>query len=282
MPFIGIGVGIGRQRFAGGGVAPYVGLLDDYPDAAAAYSLRLLKSDYTGDAIRVRRSSDNAEQNIGFDGSGNLDTSALTAFCSGTDGFVTTWYDQSGNNRNQVQSSATKQPQIFSVATGIILNPDNSKPSILLDGSNDGFSTTFSIPISTSLNLFSVLKTSDTAGIQYSDNSDNDRWVFILQSGSTDVSISDRFGITSIYKNNTLQSLLNRNSWYLAFGNNVTHLSLLQGSIVVEGWAKLSLFDYPTFNLGGYSQEIIIYSGALSLEYRNGVSNNINTTYGIY
>ena len=33
-------------------------LLDSYSGAAAAYSLRKLKSSYTGSAIRVRRSSD--------------------------------------------------------------------------------------------------------------------------------------------------------------------------------------------------------------------------------
>jgi hypothetical protein len=36
-------------------------LLDDYPNAAVAYSLRKLRTDYTGNSIRVRRSSDNAE-----------------------------------------------------------------------------------------------------------------------------------------------------------------------------------------------------------------------------
>jgi surface protein len=76
-----------------GGLQP---LLDTYPNAAAAYSLRLLRSAYTGSAIRVRRSSDNTEQDIGFV-SNELDTSALTTFCSGTNGFVKTWYDQSGN-----------------------------------------------------------------------------------------------------------------------------------------------------------------------------------------
>ena len=38
-------------------------LLDDYSGAAAAYSLRQLSSSYSGDAIRVRRASDNAELN---------------------------------------------------------------------------------------------------------------------------------------------------------------------------------------------------------------------------
>jgi hypothetical protein len=37
-------------------------LLDTYSGAAAAYSLRLLRSAYTGDAIRVRRASDNTER----------------------------------------------------------------------------------------------------------------------------------------------------------------------------------------------------------------------------
>ncbi len=52
------------------------GLLLDKLDSAAAYSLRKLRSSYTGDAIRVRRSSDNAEADIGFSGT-DLDTTAL-------------------------------------------------------------------------------------------------------------------------------------------------------------------------------------------------------------
>jgi hypothetical protein len=54
-------------------------LLDDYPNAAVAYSLRQLRTAYTGAAIRVRRSSDNAEQDINFV-SGDLDTQSLLDF----------------------------------------------------------------------------------------------------------------------------------------------------------------------------------------------------------
>ena len=59
-------------------------LLDKYPDAAAAYGLRLLRSAYLGPAIRVRRASDNAEKDIYFDGQGNLDTGDLVAFAGGS------------------------------------------------------------------------------------------------------------------------------------------------------------------------------------------------------
>jgi len=55
-------------------------LLDLYPNAALAYSFRKLSSSFNGSPIRVRRSSDNAEQDIPFDGSGDLDTANLLAF----------------------------------------------------------------------------------------------------------------------------------------------------------------------------------------------------------
>lgn len=55
-------------------------LLDTYPNAAVAYSLRKLRTSYTGSAIRVRRSSDNAEQDFGFDNSGDLDVNSIENF----------------------------------------------------------------------------------------------------------------------------------------------------------------------------------------------------------
>jgi hypothetical protein len=108
-------------------------LLDDYPNAAAAYSLRKLRTAYTGNAIRVRRASDNTEQNIGFVNN-ELDTASLTSFCSGTNGFVTTWYDQSGNGYDATQTTGANQPQIVSSGSVIL---DNGKPSLQFDGIND-------------------------------------------------------------------------------------------------------------------------------------------------
>ena len=55
-------------------------LLDFFPNAAAAYSLRKLRNGYTGSAIQVRRESDDATQNIAFDLLGELDTSTLLNF----------------------------------------------------------------------------------------------------------------------------------------------------------------------------------------------------------
>jgi hypothetical protein len=97
-------------------------ILDTIPAAAAAYSLRRLRSLYTGSAIRVRRSSDNTESDIGFTASGDLNTSALTTFVGANNGFIVTWYDQSGNARNVTNATQSEQPQIVSSGTVLLLN----------------------------------------------------------------------------------------------------------------------------------------------------------------
>lgn len=85
--------------------------LYNYYPFANAYSLRQLRSTST-QCIRVRRSSDNTEKDIGWS-SDMIDVSALESFCSGTDGYVTTWYDQGGTN-HLVQATAGTQPRIVS------------------------------------------------------------------------------------------------------------------------------------------------------------------------
>jgi len=120
------------QTFQSGG-ASFVGLLDLYPSAAAAYSVRRLSGVYSGSLMEVRRSSDNALQDIGFDANGDLDTTSLLSFVGAGDGFIRTWYDQSGNAYDATQTTTSAQPQI--VSSGVISNK-NSKPAIDFSGGN--------------------------------------------------------------------------------------------------------------------------------------------------
>ena len=102
-------------------------LLDDLSGSTGGFSLRKLSSSYTGNAIQVRRASDNATQDIGFVNN-QLDTATLNSFCSGTDGFITIWYNQSDTSNNAVQTTATNQPKIYDSSTGCEL--ENGKPAI--------------------------------------------------------------------------------------------------------------------------------------------------------
>ena len=125
-------VGKGWTITVTGGYTPPQLLLDEYPNAAAAYSLRDLASASVGSAVvRVRRSSDNAEQDFTAT---EITDGTLTTFTGANDGFVTTWYDQSGNGKDTNQSTASKQPKL--VTSGVV-EMDNGKPTILFDGIND-------------------------------------------------------------------------------------------------------------------------------------------------
>ena len=77
--FNALGQGRVGWKSSGNAVTPSY-LLDTYNGASVAYSLRKLRTSYTGPAIRVRRSSDNTSQDIGFNTDGTLDTNALTTF----------------------------------------------------------------------------------------------------------------------------------------------------------------------------------------------------------
>jgi hypothetical protein len=70
--------------------------------------------------MRVRRSSDNTEQDIGFSGN-YCDESAITSFVGGGNGFVVTWYDQSGNGNNagavSFENAIRYQPRVVTSGT---------------------------------------------------------------------------------------------------------------------------------------------------------------------
>lgn len=102
------GVQVYSGRAAAGGA--FTGVLDGISNVAAAYSLRRLSGSYSGAAVRVRRSSDSTEQDIGFTVDGDFDSSAFSSFVGGGTGYVRTWYDQSGNGRDATQTSTSLQP----------------------------------------------------------------------------------------------------------------------------------------------------------------------------
>jgi hypothetical protein len=106
-------------------------LLDTYSGAAAAYSLRLLDSTYTGDAVEVYNGSSYAD--IGFNVFGELDTVALAAHCGSNDGFVSKWYDQSSNSNDATQTTTANMPKIYDGSTGVVTR--GGKPSVLFTGS---------------------------------------------------------------------------------------------------------------------------------------------------
>lgn len=293
MPDFGIFRGFGSKLFSDklyagqlptqlGGITAS-GLLDYYPNAAAAYSLRKLRSAYTGYAIRVRRSSDNTEQDIGFTEFNELNIPALTTFCGVYNGFITTWYDQSGNGNNATQSTAANQPQI--VSSGSLLTT-NGKPHIQFDGSNDQLNANY-VNTPTTYSHFVVGKVITIAPnvytiLQINSNSllrgNNGRLQFLTNTGSyqgVDIGVfnTNQNLITAIWDGSQNNLALNNNSFVTG---SVSGTSTTSSTIGI-GWQPSAGGNYTNL----YAQEIIRYT-TNQISNRTGISTNINSYYGIY
>jgi len=261
----------------------YTGLLNDYSGAAAAYSLRLLDNTYSGSAVRVRRASDNAEQDIAFSNN-ELDMATLETFASGTDAFVTTWYDQSGNGYNAVKTTASAQPKIVSGGSTIA---KNGNPVVQFDGGNDQltstFGTTYNQPTYSFLthNFTSVPSAFDgligSIGTEHRLIMGNTIEYSIQAGGalrynqySTDqslVSYKIQSSDPKLFFNGTQQS---------ASAGSAIGTSALQGVILGGITSGSSSGNTPV-----QIQELVIY-GSDQDSNRTGIETNINDYYSIY
>ena len=244
-------------------IQPSTGLLlDQYAGAAAAYSLRKLSILYSGDAIVVRRASDNATQSIGFSGD-ELDTASLESFCAGTDGFVTTWYDQSGNGLDATQTTAGNQPLIVSAGTslGYIQNLTSSNGQVL--------ESAFSYTAGSAFSAFMVVQNFGNAVFGGTSNASS---YYAVSQLTTATSFSD-FSSGSYYNNGSS----------IGTTRNDIHTA-------TSSFAELTTLATPDFTnqmLLGYSagsynniriKEYIIYDN--QSVSRTGVEDNIITHYG--
>jgi hypothetical protein len=108
--------------------------------AQMAVGLRLLKTGYTGPIIRLRRSSDDAESDFGASGL-KLDVAAIRAWLGGATAFCVRLYDQSGNGRDETQSTSGAQPQF--IDSSVL----NGKPALVFNtGQLMQNTTAFSTP----------------------------------------------------------------------------------------------------------------------------------------
>ena len=263
-------------------------LLDLYPSAALGYSVRKLRTLYSGNAIRVRRSSDNAEQNIAFVGN-NLDTASLSSFCSGTDGFVTTWYDQSGNARDAIQATASLQPQI--VSSGSVLDV-NAKPSLKFDGTNDimkfigsgtsSSNTMFVLSKSNSnaasyqtiASIGSITPATALAYLYFGASPNNSRCIY------SDVLISHDGARTLVQELVTIDAFSTSIAMYV---NNANESLTNNLRVITSNLNNVQIGNDTQYNdpYNGNIQEIVLYTTAQTSNV-SGINTNINSYYAIY
>ena len=251
-------------------------LLDTYSGAAAAYSLRLLDSTYTGALVNVWNGTSYAD--IYPNVFGELDTVALAAHCGSNDGFIRYWYDQSGNSRTAAQTTTANMPKIYDGATGLVT--ENGKPAVEFDGSNDYINTSAFASDLTQPNFFSfVVKPISTGGTEriFSNANVGDR-NFLLYDG--------RFYAGSFLSGGTIgtnqinMSILANGASSEIFKNSSSAASGNAGTDGV-GSIRFAASKDETNHSNLKLQEFILWNSNESSN-RTNIEDNINTFYNIY
>lgn len=121
----GMYIGPGAIALGAGLVSPTQGVgaspvFDTVPAAYALYGLERLVSTYSGPAVRLRRASDNAEQDFTPNNGNRLSRSAIVAWAgTGVQVRVKTWYDQSGNARDATMTTDETQQPILDLSSSV-------------------------------------------------------------------------------------------------------------------------------------------------------------------
>jgi len=258
-------------------------LLDTYSGAAAAYSLRKLSSSYSGSAIRVRRSSDNTEQDIGFNVFGELDTVSLLAFAGTGDAFVKTWYCQSGNSNDATQTATGSQPKIVSSGAVIV---ENGKPAVQFDGTDDELSVS-SYPFSQSdIYIASIGKHTDTTteGNLYSFGNASTIYALGFNRDAASTYSATRFLGAHEAQGDSYNQTQSLFSQLYASSTTSAYLDGVQGT---QSYTCRGRFNSNSIGgrdglyfLNGNIQEIVIYDSDQSAN-RTNIESNIATFYDI-
>lgn len=248
---------------------PFAGVLDSYTTnltGAWSVSRRLLTS-YTGSLIRVRRSSDSTEQDIGYVADGSLDEAALTTFCSATDGYVVTVYAQTGS-ANFTQATTGKQPKI--VASGTI-NTNEGKPALLFITGSD---TCLQLGANVSAETWIVTAKLNNVGVNYAG---------LLTSTDHYLLIGDSTG------NNLYSSSLTPHNYYVdgadvtatltPFGFATHCFTFTHSTAYTRPWLWGSERNIANRYFDGPGHEVVMYSDVTS--YRASVETALLSYLGL-
>ena len=270
---LGFGLGLQYSKLSGGG---FEGFLNKFSGASLGLSLDKLDINYTGSAIKVRRSSNNDELDIGFVNN-ELDTASLLDFVGSGNGFVSIIYDQVGSN-NMTQTTANLQGQIVSSGSLIL---KGGKPCIIRSASNDGgYLSTYAPNDGVAVKgMFYVGDNEGKQSCMFGSNTSGEDYGFLATSGSTSSFIDNNPTITASKLNGSDTTFSNRGETFTA-----TNLHFLLYREIEFNFEENRLsfgYDYTkTLNFGMFTfQELVIFENTDDAVAKE---NNINSRYNIY
>jgi hypothetical protein len=235
--------------------------------AGGAYEVILYNSDQSDNRTAI-------EANIGE----HYGISGIPAYDNTVDGFVETWYDQSGNGNDATQTVAANQPKI--VDAGVFLG------EIDFDGSDDFIKMDSEVTLGTEFYVPMVVTavsadSESNATFMGSDNSGGGDRLYLTTNANLLAYRNNATNYTtSLTPSGTEAELVS----YTATSSNMT--TSLNGTDDVDAALAGSMgAEYigggTGFNLAASFKEIIIYNSDQSSN-RTAIEANINNHYSIY
>jgi hypothetical protein len=262
----------GETLLSGG----FEGMLNLFPNASLGLSLDKLDKNYTGSAIKVRRSSNNDELDIGFVNN-ELDTASLLDFVGSGNGFVTIIYDQVGSN-NMTQTTANLQGQIVSNGSVIL---KGGKPCIVRSVDNSGgYLSTYAPNDGVVVKgMFYVGDNEGKASIIFGSNNGGSDFGFAGTSGSVNVRPDGNLTISLTKLNGSTTTIETRGEVFTATNNQF----LLYREIDFNFEDNVLGLGYQQNRPQGFGmftfQELVIFENTDNAVAKE---NNINERYNIY
>lgn len=271
-----------------------VGIARRFGGASAAYSLRDIGANGTR-IIRVRRDTgggagDNDEEDFSAN---QINSGALESFVgSGNNGFVVTWYDQSGNGNDATTDADTNEPLI--VSSGSLITNEAGKPTIDFIPSLDFFNVPIVLDNINTASVFCVWDrdvNSGNGGIagQLGSSGSTSRMYTPLFSGSNMYwgygDSATKINMGTYNANQTyLTSFVTGDTNAEAFLDNVSKgtTAIQSAAINAEsGSIGRHIRASASFVLNGKVSEVIYYKNKLQADVSE-INTDINNYYGIY
>jgi hypothetical protein len=291
----------------------YTSILDLYPSAYHAYSLRKLKSTYTGKCLRVRRTNSTPNTltttvDLDFDVFNTISLTSKITYVSGAtttatnlgqfcasivngytnpDGvntnqsvFVVTWYDQSGNGKDPTNATAGQQPRLVELGN---LELSGGKVAVRFTSASSQRLTLAdaSVPLNnvSSYALGNSLATTNNAILSMGDTINTN--IFWLPQG-----VNIAYRNVSVWTNGNianqprLYELICGTTVVNAYANGglrtpTTVQAPMTGNNII---IRLGLYSINIY-MNGYITEVISFVGTSN---RTGIESNINTYYNVW